>query len=1507
MVPNEGNSGTLSTNLLFHLTFDGSNYSDISGNNTPFTITGTPSYIPDKDSVGKAISNAYIQTTNLYPDFATKKAISFCFFKSTDTTTRGLMSIADSPIDNYPSLLLRVASSGLQVYIRGSYCAAIPLKTGYNSVSFNFSSNDSGVLYVNGVKQSIDMTYSSNNRTYVFFGTGYPTAYTYGIDEVRMYNRYLTDDEHIELHKLGVNYAIKPNIIPSVVFSKIDANNYKRTIKYGTYPKRVKVSTFIATYFKDGGYSSGKPVGWAYDVSVPTLKGLSEYSSSVRTLEIGSTYEDVYNTIPASDVEEKLNYIETLYLVEDLSNASSVSKIIIKNDFSFSYKSQGTKLSESGFKTPSSYPNFSTLSWNLIDGIYPSLILEQRAQSSLPFQNSTVQYLSHTQFMDKSSYPNFSEPTWVLNGITYPYLSNSQVNASSLPFANNIVTPIPDATFKDINNYNSSFLDTWENGLVYPNIKNEYFISYPFNNDISGLDGLSISNANAMKMSTYNFGDSRWVINEGLSYPYLAQEYVVVNKELVTSSLDGDTINEVDSKKALSYPFDWVNTYWVINEGVSFPYLTNSYKVMESFPPFVNGLDSNDGLTITVEESKHASTYNIFQPFTIWNIDENVTAPSIKTGYTESIVFPNMSSELDGSILTTSDAIKKSSYPELNFTDYFIILSNEYPKLRLINLPSMGIPSGEYKNGIKSVFLCDENGTIKYTIDGTNPVTSETANTVNNNDSMYISKSTNIQLVQVYSFGVSDIVTYSYNIVSDVPLAKPYFPFKYATMDAITQYDNSNDIKFNFYEPIFTVIDSTVDISLGTPSTRLLSILTNHFFDIDKDLLMVNDTPLDFYEDSLTIVQENDFVYVAGDFISKLSSIDSIKILQADRYFTKTKGVFSNVMDTKDNTFIRIKKDGTVVYNNGTIITEEVLLLDVLSDLIVLSPRTLLTDPNILVANYGFGLKNGKMTNISIEKINQNTVYNTSTDIVALIPYLRDDNNKSYYENFTTTYASQIYSHIPNYNLIKRDEYDKFIYNLKENKGVENQDNYTEELNKIYQHDIGLYEKMLIEDRKNHFIFKRDSLEVVKDGIKLPWSNSEVLMNSVSVLLHVMIDNEEKLPLEVYCNRLRLPVEPESIDIFGITHLYIDVRSCFDDIFRFIYNSIDTILSYESFVLKHRNNIKLLFNEYEDLILDNITISVLKKREDFKVFNTGFVEWNKGYVEIYNSFEEAYGTSVFLDGLLLNSTDYYIEVVGGVVCLFFKRKIDKEKVNVSITYYENPICISDNVISYTDNTFINTLTYLDEVYVNGQLVTREDIYTLDTTKNILKVRVDDASEFDDTSIRIRTYYDKSLYDAHTDKDYRTKLINNLDMLSYIESLHSVKKSLNNVSRNYNDKSLEEYIFYIKYMLNSDYEKRDVYIPTSDTSYIPGYSPFTEEELTILKKKYKNLFDENGCIVYVSQSDDSDYPRDIILGDTYGEVDLDTYKSTVELSKLNSISQYPEDCVINNNYHGETIK
>src|SRR5574343_1147173 len=99
MVPNEGNSGTLSTNLLFHLTFDGSNYSDISGNNTPFTITGTPSYIPDKDSVGKAISNAYIQTTNLYPAFTTKKAISFCFFKSTDTSGRGLMSIADSPTD----------------------------------------------------------------------------------------------------------------------------------------------------------------------------------------------------------------------------------------------------------------------------------------------------------------------------------------------------------------------------------------------------------------------------------------------------------------------------------------------------------------------------------------------------------------------------------------------------------------------------------------------------------------------------------------------------------------------------------------------------------------------------------------------------------------------------------------------------------------------------------------------------------------------------------------------------------------------------------------------------------------------------------------------------------------------------------------------------------------------------------------------------------------------------------------------------------------------------------------------------------------------------------------------------------------------------------------------------------------------------------------------------------------------------------------------------------------
>ena len=59
-------------------------------------------------------------------------------------------------------------------------------------------------------------------------------------------------------------------------------------------------------------------------------------------------------------------------------------------------------------------------------------------------------------------------------------------------------------------------------------------------------------------------------------------------------------------------------------------------------------------------------------------------------------------------------------------------------------------------------------------------------------------------------------------------------------------------------------------------------------------------------------------------------------------------------------------------------------------------------------------------------------------------------------------------------------------------------------------------------------------------------------------------------------------------------------------------------------------------------------------------------------------------------------------------------------------------------------------------------------------------------------------------------------------------------------------------------------------------------------------------------MYYSQGDDNDYPRDITFGEAYETTTLDTYKQTIEISKLDSISKIPENAVINNNYHGETL-
>ena len=122
--------------------------------------------------------------------------------------------------------------------------------------------------------------------------------------------------------------------------------------------------------------------------------------------------------------------------------------------------------------------------------------------------------------------------------------------------------------------------------------------------------------------------------------------------------------------------------------------------------------------------------------------------------------------------------------------------------------------------------------------------------------------------------------------------------------------------------------------------------------------------------------------------------------------------------------------------------------------------------------------------------------------------------------------------------------------------------------------------------------------------------------------------------------------------------------------------------------------------------------------------------------------------------------------------------------------------------------------------------------------------------------------------------------------------------------NLSKKSIEEYIFYFKYILNAGFEQKDVFISPYDTSDIEGFTPLTEKEMELLHRKYSSLFDSDGNIVYECIGDDNDYPTDIIFG---GILSVNQYTTYLETKGYIDNEYIPDGALYDSNYRGEKLK
>lgn len=1177
----------------------------------------------------------------------------------------------------------------------------------------------------------------------------------------------------------------------------------------------------------------------------------------------------------------------------------------------------GTNISLEALKTASTYTSFdSVYKWTIVDGQYPMITPTQVHHT---FPNTTVNKdgnnLTQEQMYTPATYTALdlvydwngvagSYPDLILGKVSkkfYDKSINKDGNDCSVPYLQNL------------SNYTNFIKGIWENVISgYPYLVNNLYASDVFPNDnqvLAGKDGLDIPVSSITMKNSYDLDfNNLWSIKEGVSLPSEFVELgvyngntVFPNENKVLAGKDGLSLTLEQSKMASYYELDFINM-WEIEEGISAPKKTIWYTGTTAFPNENKILTGKDGASFTKIESMQAATYalNFIQ---IWTIDEGKGIPSAPISYIGDTTFPNENKVLsgkDGMSITALDIITDTTY-ELDFIYKWLYVKNRIPKIPTISQPIISLESGEYKTATTVEMSGDEWATIVYALNSSSAPTKES--------SMYIApfkvaKTGTLQAMAVYEYGgvtyTSDIVTKTYRILDDVDLVKPYFDFKYNTFNEITAYDGICDVKFSVYNPTFKVLDKVSDFdlfqTLDVGKKKVLSIRANNFFDVETDVVMINSIPID-YMDDIVALEENNYLYLSHDFIDK-NTIDSVTIIQSDSYTEKK--ISSNLPATIDGkTIIRIKDDGSVNLDTVTNIPN---CLHVIfnTPMLPIVKNDKIFDEDKLFGNYGICVSDdNKIVVGSPVHINQNSVINTTSKVI-LVPYLHDSFNKSYYEKFVKRFLSEIYANDTNSIIKVPDEY---LNSIKFRVDYSEINNYGDILNDVYKHDIGIYEKMLIEDFKSHYQFKKGEFETKNELIKFWYDNSSEMVFGIPKL-KVMVENEDHVPLEYYVNNKILGYEPMVFSLAGVDHIYIGLDQIFDDYFLDIYNVVKPPCTLNEFKVIWTYRESELYYTYQDIIDSSITISILKKRSDYNRFLTGFVEWNRNWVEIPDIFEDAYGASVYMDGLLQSPEDYYVEYIGGVLCIVFKRVTSRERVNVVLTSYTHPICIEDRYIEYTSEDFHNTLTCLDEVYVNGHLVSNDDIYTVDSYRNILGI--DTLGDDIDRRILIRTYHDKALYDSSIGKDYRSILIDKLNMMDYICSTMSVKKVLSGKTRKHNNRSIDEYVFYLKYIQNATHEKKDVYIASDDISDISGFTPLSEKEIAMIKYKYASLFDNNNNIIFESQGDDNDYPTDIIFGDTIDIYAYPSYVNTAEYVKNNLIPD-GDDIIFDSNYRGEKLE
>lgn len=597
--------------------------------------------------------------------------------------------------------------------------------------------------------------------------------------------------------------------------------------------------------------------------------------------------------------------------------------------------------------------------------------------------------------------------------------------------------------------------------------------------------------------------------------------------------------------------------------------------------------------------------------------------------------------------------------------------------------------------------------------------------------------------------------------------------------------------------------------------------------ELDDLYFLIDGIPLKLLDNNM-IVKRDSNIYLFADMIN-MSPVNSVRVIKSKnknecyigigtspaRIFTTTFGLdefglYSKYTSTYPNQHLIVSINLPSMIQNAT-------------------DKVVVVDKHIIKESIYF--HNGKDMVVSTDKHLNNHVRkplsNGYIGILFLAPLSID-----YYERFINTYKSKVVDNITNmveykatdimtqlyhlYDLNEIDDVDIDSYILKMEKGI---------FDKLYNDRYKPCEDII------NAKFKGD----MKDAF--PGTTIGASQTFVMPRLYFTIDNINESEIDIFINGKFIHNTYTAIRGKDKIHYYISLSQIYNtnlyDLIEVMANknvlfSNAILANFSSLedginiLSKHyRTNMKEFIDLFGELIITDMKICVYRRFGKYDKFHTGLTPNQINHTSIPDVINMK-NASIYLDGNLMKSDEYYIEKINGVNHIFVNKQLsykDVESIPLCITEYKNDVVIYEEDVSLTDNSIDGLFTHC-ELFSNGFNI-NHSYYLSKVHSSLHYIRHKFTSA--DNKVKIRRYLDVNLLKSLSE-DYVSLMISALSLANLVKSDNSLISSVPNTKSFFNKSDMESFIVYMKYILHGEYEGTSMDIDDATIAYIKSHYP-----------------------------------------------------------------------------------